>query len=526
MANLPKLRRDLESNEDVVGCLQILNALLVTDNSAAAVSEVLSTIPLGVIFSCLETDDPEQLSLTCALLDKLLCHLQAPELAQYSHFVELGLQYPRANVVKTCLQALLHLCGEEAVREMILAPTMLHLVTQMLGADDLQCASMATKILLHFSSQHHILEGKLVNEVWLCELNSLMQGQDIVRYRVYDLLVQTCLQGGDKSFLTVSNTGYLDQLVRELDTSDPLVKMNCIELLSSLINSPKGLGFLQRSNVVEKLYQTLLRSEQDVMETIVIPSRFKVCNRICGNTTIFLFTAILKFFGQLCVSLGADAVLLFEKYPNFLHFILEAVLSPQEDTLWGVSVDTFGLLSSTLSGRTLLLSKRPATEKVLRKLGEFISSSSSVIKCRSLRAVTMMVSCVEDCHLEHEQSISRKWFAEIHPNLLQLMLSTVKQPFADLRLAGLALIVELSTQEWGQRQLQACPGFVEYLLDRSSEPDKEGKELKYEVVHRIVGSEFGEAVWGNVDMMKMKRYDKEGPYFHTGDTALAIDGAS
>lgn len=281
MADLSKLRQNLESDEDVVGCLQVLDALLVTDTSVATVSEILSAIPLGVLFSCLETDDPDQLSLTCALLDKLLCHLQASELVQYSHFVELGLQYPGAKVVKTCLQALLHLCGEEAVQEMILAPTMLHLVTQLLGADDLQCSSLAAKILLHFSTQYHILEGKLTNEVWLCELNSLLQGQDIVRYRVYDLLVQTCLQGGDKCFLTVSNTGYLDQLVRELDTSDPLVKMNSIELLSSLIDSPRGLSFLQCSNVLENLYQTLLRSEQDVMETIVIPSRFKVGNIIC-----------------------------------------------------------------------------------------------------------------------------------------------------------------------------------------------------------------------------------------------------
>lgn len=216
-------------------------------------------------------------------------------------------------------------------------------------------------------------------------------------------------------------------------------------------------------------------------------------------------------------------MILFEKYPHFLHFTLEAVLSPQEDTLWGVSVDTFGLLASTLSGRTLLLSKQPATEKILRKLGEFIGSSSSVMKCRSLRAVTMMVSCVEDCN--SEQSTSQKWFAKVHHNFLQLILSIVKQPFADLRLAGLTLIMEMSTQEWGQHLLQACPGFLEYLLDRSSEPDKEGKELKYEIVHKIVGSEFGEAMWGNMDMMKMKRYDREGPYFHTGDTTVATEGS-
>lgn len=219
-------------------------------------------------------------------------------------------------------------------------------------------------------------------------------------------------------------------------------------------------------------------------------------------------------------------MLLFDKYPLFLKFTLEAALSPHDDTVWGVAMDTFGLLASTLSGRTLLQSEQGATEKVIGKLGEFIAVCPSEVRCRSLRAVKMMVSCREDCNWEH--SMSRQWFAKIHHHVFQLLLSIVRQPFADLRLAGLTVVVELSAQEWGQREMQACAGFLEYLLDRGSEPDKEGKELKYEVVHRIVVSECGETLWGSVDMMKMKRYDREGPYCYTGDTytTVAIEGAS
>lgn len=215
---------------------------------------------------------------------------------------------------------------------------------------------------------------------------------------------------------------------------------------------------------------------------------------------------------------------LLDRYPHFLHLTLEAALSPDDDTVWGVAVDTFGLLASSLSGRALLLSAQDATEKVLRKLGELIAISSSEIRCRSLRAVKMMVSCKEDC--DWEVSVSKRWFAKIHQHLFQLLLSIVRQPFADLRLAGLMVVAELSSQEWGQREMQASPGFLEYLLDRSSEPDKEGKELKYELVRTIVGSEYGERLWGNVDMLKMKKYEREGPYYHIGDTTVAIEGAS
>ena len=87
-------------------------------------------------------------------------------------------------------------------------------------------------------------------------------------------------------------------------------------------------------------------------------------------------------------------------------------------------------------------------------------------------------------------------------------------------------MLEMCGHEWGQWEMQCCSGFLEYVLDRNTESDKEGKDLKYEIVHRMVASEYGEVVWGNVNMMKMKMYDQEGPYFQRGDTSVAIEGAS
>jgi 26S proteasome non-ATPase regulatory subunit 5 len=215
---------------------------------------------------------------------------------------------------------------------------------------------------------------------------------------------------------------------------------------------------------------------------------------------------------------------LYKEYPQFLHVTLEAVLSPDDDTVWGVAVDTFGMLVSTPSGRTLLISKQGITDQVLRKLGELIAVSSSDIRCRCLRVVKMMLSCEEDC--KEEVSTTQQWFGKIHHHLLQLLLSIVRQPFADLRVAGLLVLMELSAQEWGQGEMHASPGCLEYLLDRNSEPDKDGKELKYEIVCRMVSSDCGERVWGKADMLKMRSYQREGPYCHTSSTSVAIEGAS
>lgn len=267
MADLVELRRQLESNEELIENLQNLNALLISDNSVSVVSEILSVISLPLLFSLLQSDDQEQVQLTCAVLDKLLSHLPALELVKYGHYIELGLQYPEAKVAKTCLQALLRLSEDKMIQELILAPTMLHLITQLLGGKDLQCATLTTKLLLQFYSQSDYLG--MLKDVSFPELEQLLQGSDIVRYRVFDLMVQSCLKGGPKCFQIVYESGILSKLVDDLNTTDPLVKMNCIELLSSLAEMPEGVSFLRSSGVLDTLHHFL--TVQDAMAALVIP---------------------------------------------------------------------------------------------------------------------------------------------------------------------------------------------------------------------------------------------------------------
>ncbi len=273
--DLGQFRQQLECSENVPSCLESLNALLVANSSAEVASDVLSAVPLPLLFTCLQTDAPQQVQLTCAVLDKLLCHLSASELVKHSHYVELGLQYPGAKVAKTCLQALIRLSGDGAIGDMILAPTMLHLITQLITIDNLQCASLAAKLLLCFSTQPDVLEAVL-KDVWLAELGQLLTLSDTIRYRVYDLLVQTCVEGGSKCFAAIKTSCLLDSLMKDLGSNDPLVKMNCIEQLSALTEIPEGIDFLQSNNVLECLYKTLTGSQQDPMEAMLIPGK-EVC---------------------------------------------------------------------------------------------------------------------------------------------------------------------------------------------------------------------------------------------------------
>ena len=137
----------------------------------------------------------------------------------------------------------------------------------------------------------------------------------------------------------------------------------------------------------------------------------------------------------------------------------------------------------------------------------------------------MLLSCPEGHGQKWEESTSLQWFNMMHPKLLAVLMSIVKQPFQDLRLAGLHVFLTMSAFEWGQRQFQQHAGFLEYLLDRSTEPDKEGKEIKYEIVHRLVASgSVAEKVFGNVDLLKLRKYEREGPFYSAADTTVALEG--
>ena len=233
---------------------------------------------------------------------------------------------------------------------------------------------------------------------------------------------------------------------------------------------------------------------------------------------------LLKFFGTISLSKGADSAAICERYPDFLRLILEALPVPTNTTLWGTAVDTFGVLGSSESGRRALLNMEAETQASLKCLGEFIVSGHSDVRTRSLRAISMLLSCPEGRDRKWEESTSLQWFNILHPKIFPVLMSIVKQPFQDLRLAGLHVLLTLASFEWGQRVFQKHAGFLEYLLDRSTEPDKEGREMKYEIVHSLVASgSTAEAVFGNVDLLKLRKYDREGPFFSAADTTIAME---
>ena len=263
---IKRLLESLNAGEDVQKTLEMLNSMLAANPAAAQAT--LQVISFPLLFSFLQVEDTSQVQVVCSILDKLLCLLPGSELVQHATYMELGLQYPESQLVRTCLQALQHSSCEEAVRNMLIAPTMLHLVCQVISSQDLECATLSSKILLSVFSADAVPQAQ---EVFVEELRALLSQGSVVQLRVYDLCVQLCLKGGPGTAKVVMDAGFLEGLVTEMEAEDVLLKMSVIELLCGLTESQVGRDFLDISKVLEKLHSVLQSCREDAFGVVLVP---------------------------------------------------------------------------------------------------------------------------------------------------------------------------------------------------------------------------------------------------------------
>lgn len=271
---LSSLRQSLREGSNVAASLHSLNTLLEATTSNARIQEIASFLSLQLLFECLNTvsSNEELLSLTCAVVGKLFSALPADEVCKQRLYLELGLQHESEEVRHVCLVSIHdHLAAEE-VRKMVLSHTVFHLVTQVVGDDSLQCASLASDMLLSLLDHPDSLDPKLKSGLIL-DLEALVSKSDTVRFRVYELIVKLSKRGKEAFTFSVS-TGLLQRLLEELGSGDVLVQMNCVELLLPLLEVRESMEFLESQQVVSSLHTLLLSAQQDPLGATIIPSTY------------------------------------------------------------------------------------------------------------------------------------------------------------------------------------------------------------------------------------------------------------
>ena len=206
-------------------------------------------------------------------------------------------------------------------------------------------------------------------------------------------------------------------------------------------------------------------------------------------------------------------------YPLFMSTTYEGIRDPNSEN-WGIAVDVIGVLGSTQNGRKALLLHRGDTEEVVHLLGKYCSMLPSDQKIRCLDSICLLLSWNAT---SENSAISQDWFHRLGENFPQDVFFLIRQPFPKERCAGLQLVKTLAGVSWGREVIKHTGGLLEYLLNRKSALGKEEKDLKFEVVVKLVeAGEESEVLFGKAVFLKLSEYHKDGPYYVKGENVIVF----
>ncbi|CAF0896289.1 unnamed protein product [Rotaria sordida] len=420
------------------------------------------------------------------------CFFIIQNLFQYSHINSL------LHLFLDSDEQILWLKSKEILEQMI------HTVSRI---DDKQ-------ILQNYLHEHYFHD---INRQILLSSNKL---NEIVKLRLYEYLIDLCLIDPRIYEHITEEQHLLDQFLYDCTHSDTdiLYLMNCLELLTVLTQKSHTLNYLQnKTNVIDHYLHLLLSTNDE------------------NNLYDLIKPGLIKFFG--CY-LRNYLVLLEKNISNnqqnqlikrFLPILFDILLQSDPNPYIIIGLDTIGFIGKTLNGKEYILSNIKFSD-FIGKLVQMIHSSQSDIRIRCL-------ICLADLfHIsKYNSSSSNAWTLteQIYRlcnrgfSILPIIIQIAKQPFIDLRLAAYRCLFELTRSPWALHAMNAEPGFIEFLLNRSTEKDKEGKEVKFSIIQSICeNGEEAKLAIGNVNYLKFRRYINEGIFYVEPEANVAFDGSN
>nr|XP_056716635.1 26S proteasome non-ATPase regulatory subunit 5 [Euleptes europaea] len=458
---------------------------------------------LDGLFVLMAQGDSEQISSCIAILDRLL---QAMDplyvIRNFGDQLQKGL-FHHDDLVKILTISQVGRIAEDqlAVKEILSTPELLRQIIYCIAAEKMSVAREAIKSLSRTAESPEGLEVLLAGN-FLVDLKNVMAKSDVIRYRVYELVVNIASSSPDSLNYCV-NSGLLSQLIEELTGNDMLVRATCIEMVTSLAHAPHGRQYLAQQGVIDKISNIIIGAESDPFSSLYLPG-------------------FVKFFGNLAIVDSPEQVC--EQYPVFMKKVF-SMAEGHDPTTYGVAVDTLGILGSTLEGKLVLQKLGRRFHHMLNRMGCQAKSAPTEVRVRCLDALASIFYLPPEQQTEDFLGMVESWFSCLSSQPLELFRGISTQPFPDLHCGALRVFTAIANQPWAQRLMIASPGFLEYVVDRSVDPDKPSKEAKYELVKALASSKTSAEIFGNQHFLKLQGYMHEGPYYVKALSTPAVEGA-
>lgn len=348
-------------------------------------------------------------------------------------------------------------------------------------------------------------------------------------YRVFELFIR--LSSKSDRYLAECNKCFnLDKLIQiELSNKndDILSKLNCIELLKHLAETKQGYEYLSNNGHLKNLALYLSHDcEIDILSaSLLIPG-------------------IVKLFGS---SAYRHPVNVFNQYPEFYQYLLNTVLDDNynnNDSKANIclSIDTLAHIFENNEAKSILIEnyKEVLLQKIFKRLLYFIQYAINELRIKSIYCFSSLISSnlksniiLNSLSMDYVSSLTYNLFEcfikeTTSEKFFNLLLNYAKQPFMEIRLATQSCFNAFVQTKWGSEYLLKNSNkseFLKYLLDRSTELEKEGRMSKYELVKSVSNSEFIHELIDAAQFKLIEIYIREGPYYIQREVAVEFQSA-
>lgn len=366
-------------------------------------------------------------------------------------------------------------------------------------------------------------------------LETLSKQNSIIRFRVFELLIKVATCSNERSLHICDSKFHLQHKLNDYlnDKHDILCKLNCIEILTDLAITKHGFEFLHNNGHLRILYQDL-----------------------SNNHDSFIIPSIVKLFSVIAKNMPEQ---MNQNYPGYFEYLFKAALD--DDIITNqiaikLSLETFAYLLGSNQFKSFLL--KHYSDKLDELIDRFIVHLRTTIKdelrISSLICIAELIS-PDPLILREPYDIDLKWQASesaanqtwinmsqlfynridhkiSHETLFNICLTMAKQPFTDTRLSAHLYFKALAQTKWGLSYLFTPNKYnatfsQDYLLNRSTEIEKQGFESKYELV-KLITCNFTL----NVDLhhlidehklVKLNDYVRQGPFFTIAQSRVATE---
>eukprot|EP00124_Ichthyophonus_hoferi_P000410 Ihof_evm3s15 gene=Ihof_evmTU3s15 len=380
-----------------------------------------SNIPMALLFGCLETDSQSEIDSCCSLLRKVLDSMPRRELIdpELVPYFQLGLNHPNERVRELALMEILRCTEGDAELGQLRDNGLLKLALEKMSDASLSVAKIACHMMAQLPYTQTGL-GCIADPMFVEEIKDLMSRGAETRFRMYESLLGAATVN-EQSLLAISQAGLLDGLATDLKSQDPLVRVNVLQIFSTMTANPSTYRYLVQSGTLDTI-AVLLKDTADPWAPLCVPF-------------------IIRFYGKLADVDEVDYKQLFNQYSLYAPFV--HALRDSDPVLAECTLLCLSQMARVKSGVKTLISSPPLRENMFSHIGRSVAD----LRTAALNACAVLFSNSDQ---EFEGYLAGM-FNDLpgQPNVVDLLYGLIRQPFQETRNAAYHLLRSLATHPWG-----------------------------------------------------------------------------